>query len=161
MRYFVDAEFVEDGTTIMPISLALAAEDGRELYLEFEFDEARANVHDFVRENVLPHLREDRRRSREEARLLILAFVGDDPEPHFWGWYASYDWVLLCQVFGTMMELPPHFPYFIRDLMQVCEEQGVPRSELPRDPVNVHDALADARWIREAHAVATEYLRRA
>jgi hypothetical protein len=33
MKYFLDTEFIEDGKTIDLISIALVAEDGREIYL--------------------------------------------------------------------------------------------------------------------------------
>ncbi|HVX56933.1 MAG TPA: hypothetical protein VHA37_04325 [Candidatus Saccharimonadales bacterium] len=34
MKYFLDTEFIEDGKTIDLISVGIAAEDGRTLYLQ-------------------------------------------------------------------------------------------------------------------------------
>lgn len=158
MRYFLDTEFVEDGCTIMPISIALVSANGGELYAEFEFDEDKARRHDFVRENVLPHLRLERQ-PKETVALEIEDFVNNDPFPQLWAWYGSYDWVLFCQLYGTMQDLPRHFPMFIRDLKMVCVELRIPDHQLPPKPPNAHDALADARWLRDAHRVVERTIR--
>lgn len=168
MRYFLDTEFLEDGKTIMPISLALVREDGAHLYIEFPFDRARAEAHDFVRENVLPHLRAPTSwfRSSSEGKLWwdikregghasghdgafghhIDVFLDGDPAPEFWADYADYDWVLFCQRYGTMTDLPSQFPQFCMDLQQWYVQLGCPEGAKPPEPANAHDALADARW---------------
>jgi len=150
VRYFLDTEFVEDGETIMPISLALVQETAvgvhRELYLEYQFDEEKAEAHDFVRENVLPHLRGQERYTRAQAAERIQHFTlrpGEQPE--FWAYFASYDWVLLCQTFGTMLGMPHGMPHLCMDLMQFWMLRGRPCPRPPM-PENAHDALADARW---------------
>lgn len=38
--------------------------------------------------------------------------------PTFYGYYADYDWVLLCSLFGAMMKLPKGFPMYCVDLKQ-------------------------------------------
>ena len=152
MRYFMDTEFVEDGETIMPISLALVRQDGCELYLEFDFDEAKAVAHDFVRENVLPHLRGQEQYTREQAAVRIADFLGLDdsaegyPDIEIWAYFAAYDWVVFCQVFGTFMDLPEGCPRFCHDLMQWWTHLGFPRGVKPPHGAKVHDALADADW---------------
>lgn len=148
MIYLLDTEFVEDGHTIMPISLALVSlRDDQKLYIEFDFDEDKAKAHDFVRENVLPHLRCKKRLSREEGAQAIVDFV--DLTPQFWAYYASYDWVLLCQLFGTMMDLPEHFSKMCFDLQQWWCQLGAGQDVRPPLPENSHDALVDAKWNRE------------
>lgn len=140
-----DTEFIEDGKTIDLISIGLVREDGRELYLEnVECDHSRAS--DWVQENVLPHLA-GVRSSREYIADTVVAFVGDSPE--FWGYYADYDWVVLCQLFGTMMDLPKGWPMYCRDIKQMCDSLGNPR--LPEQGEGEHHALADARWNRKAY----------
>lgn len=154
VKYFLDTEFVEDGETIMPISLALVREDGAELYLEFNFDEAKAVAHDFVRENVLPHLRGQEQYTRDEAKRRITHFLGlgplhpaeSKPDIEIWAYFAAYDWVLFCQVFGTFMDLPEGCPRFCRDLMQWWAQLGHPDGVKPPHGAKVHDALADADW---------------
>lgn len=148
MLYFLDTEFLEDGKTIMPISMGIVCDDGRELYFEMEFDEERARAHDFVREHVLPHLRipSSDRLSREQAQAKIMNFTGEDSNPQFWAYYADYDWVLLCQIFGTMLDLPNHYPKYCMDLQQWWVQLGRPEGLKPQKPQKNHHALEDARW---------------
>lgn len=79
----------------------------------------------------------------------MLAFVGTD-KPELWAYYADYDWVVLCQLFGTMMDLPNGWPMYCRDVKQLCDELGNPK--LPEQGKSEHHALADARWTRQAWA---------
>lgn len=173
MRYFIDFEFIEDGHTIDPLSVGIVAEDGREYYAES--NEANLFIaNDWVKANVIPQLwsqRTDKREgniwSREHnqigglisrARMATEIRSFCDPEqygkPEFWGYYADYDWVALCQLFGTMMDLPKGWPMYCRDLKQWCDDLGNPR--LPEQGKGEHHALADARWNREAwHFLAT------
>jgi len=54
-RYFIDTEFIDSGKTIDLVSIGIACEDGRELYLQsVEFDHRKASQ--WVKENVLAHL---------------------------------------------------------------------------------------------------------
>jgi len=148
MNYFLDTEFEENGETIMPISLALVREKGCELYIELEFDRARARANPFVRNYVLPYIGNQVPLSRVVAAKAIVEYIGDDPSPVFWAYYADYDWVLLCQLFGTMMDLPPHFPKFCLDLQQWYVQLGKPKDAKPEKPREEHNALADAYWNR-------------
>jgi hypothetical protein len=65
-----------------------------------------------------------------------------------WAYYGDYDWVVLCQLFGTMMDLPEGWPMFAMDVKQLCVSLGDPR--LPEQTSAEHHALSDARWTREA-----------
>ncbi len=69
-------------------------------------------------------------------------------KPEFWGYYADYDWVVLCQLFGTMMDLPKGWPMYCRDIKQLCDDKGNP--DLPPFGKGEHHALADARWNKSA-----------
>lgn len=44
--------------------------------------------------------------------------------PELYGYYADYDWVLFCSLFGTMMDLPKGFPMHCRDLKQMLDEKA-------------------------------------
>lgn len=155
-RYFLDTEFVEDGSTIMPISLALLREDGYSLYIEFEHDEEKARAHAFVRENILPHLSGKDRRTKEEARRSINEFMGfnkdhpaeSKPSKHceIWAYYAPTDWVVFYQIFGTMMDLPKGCPRFCMDLQQWWVQLGRPEGVKPPQSAKAHHALADTDW---------------
>jgi len=148
MKYFFDTEFYEDGERIHPISLGMVREDRKELYFEYQFDESI--VSDWVRDHVVCHLewKPEHRITRPDACEMLLDFVGDDPKPEFWAYFADYDWILLCQTFGTMMDLPEHFPKFCMDIQQYWYTLGKPHKSRvrPAKPANAHNALADARW---------------
>lgn len=40
------------------------------------------------------------------------------PTPEFYAYYADYDWVVFCWLFGRMIDLPKGFPMYCKDLKQ-------------------------------------------
>lgn len=141
-RVWFDTEFIEDGRTIDLMSIGMVREDGAEYYAESaDCDLSRASP--WVRENVIPHLT-GVQKSRAEIVRDVVIFVG--PEPEFWAYYADYDWVALCQLFGTMMDLPEGWPKFCLDIKQSAYLVGNPSLQRPEG--GDHHALADARWNR-------------
>ena len=152
MRTWFDTEFIEDGHTIDLISIDLVCEDGIAYYAECEeCDLSRAS--DWVKANVIPHLHGGKSVvKRHIIAQEIVRIVGVNPE--FWAYYCSYDWVAMFQLFGTMMQLPKHWPMFCNDVKQMCYAMGNPK--LPEQRGIEHNALADARWTKEAW----EYLAR-
>lgn len=165
MKYFYDTEFIEDGKTIDLISIGIVAEDGREYYaISTEFDESKAS--DWVKENVLVHLPNRDRQfstgyhpwvSRATIKSDLLDFCDSTAfgKPEFWGYYSAYDHVALCQLFGTMMDLPKGWPMFTRDIIQECKRLGNPA--LPAQSKGEHHALADARWNKFAWEFLDSY----
>jgi hypothetical protein len=150
VRYFYDTEFIEDGRTIDLISIGVVAEDGREYYaVSTEFDPERAGS--WVRTNVLPKLPppasqfwRSRRQIREDLEDFLRVHDAQGADPiELWAWVAAYDHVALCQLWGTMPDLPRAIPRFTRDVRQLWEDRGCPR--MPPRPRDVHDALVDAR----------------
>jgi len=165
MRYWYDTEFIEDGSTIDLISIGIVAEDRREYYaISTEFSAKKAS--DWVKENVLVHLpprspnpayesprvvEESRAwKSRVEIMKGVWQFCHVEAygKPELWGYYSDYDHVALCQLFGTMMDLPKRWPMYTRDIKQWCDALGNP--ELPKQGKGEHHALADARWNKRA-----------
>lgn len=144
MRYFLDCEFLEDGRTIDLLSIGVCCEDGRELYLESSgVDLAKANP--WVVENVLPWLSGGPLQfPRRHIAAEILAFVGTDT-PEFWADYGAYDWVVLCQLYGAMIDLPKGWPMFCRDIQQEAARLGVDEFPMSEDQ---HHALEGARVCR-------------
>ena len=71
-----------------------------------------------------------------------------DSSPIFYGYYSSYDWVVLCQLYGIMMHLPKGFPYYCRDLKQIADDIWETTGKDTRfdAPKNEHNALEDAKW---------------
>lgn len=169
MRYFIDTEFMEDGKTIELLSIAICAQGSkREIYAEnIQANLSRANP--WVKENVIPQLwsqQKDKQLANEWTRdggkggLLDLGSIRReiiqfcDPAvygpPEFWGYYCDYDWVVFCQLFGKMIDLPEGYPMLCMDLKQSQIEKGC--KMLLEQPDEEHHALVDARWIRDCHA---------
>lgn len=146
MKYFFDTEFIERFVymydenpenrvhTVIPISIGIVAEDGREYYA--------INKHcrweladDWVKENVIRKLPNNwlhssyihrnlnpLYKSLDEIKADILAFAPPDSNPEFYAYYADYDWVAFCQIFGRMIDLPKGYPMYCRDLKQTLDE---------------------------------------
>lgn len=154
MKYWIDSEFHEEQDSLELISIGIVAEDGREYYAESS-DYNRARAHPWLQENVIPQLLPY---SKTKPRSLIASEVLQfcDPErygkPEFWGYYADYDWVVFCWLFGAMVDLPDGFPMYCRDIKQWADMLGNP--ELPKQKSAEHDALADAQH----HKVMWEFL---
>lgn len=165
------------------ISVGIYREDGKWLDMlssEYDFNDAS----DWVKDNVISKIYiqnvhgDNRNRymvdnfhksygnTNDEIKLAILQFFGCWRDQHFWrapegievyGYYADYDWVLLCSLFGRMIDLPKGFPMYCRDLQQMKDEKGV-TSETKGYPVqeNEHNALADAKWNYELYKFLTK-----
>lgn len=145
MKIWFDTEFIEDGKTIELISIGMIRADDAIYYAEVEgVDYSRADP--WVQENVITHLVGVHRPRRKIAEDII-RFAGEKPE--FWAYYADYDWVVLCQLFGRMMDLPSGWPMFCRDVKQLCDSMGNPK--LPPQVDVEHHALSDAVWTKKAH----------
>lgn len=161
-----DTEFHERGPAhpIDLISIGMIREDGEELYLvNGEMDFYAAWRHDWLRENVmeqLPLARDPDGIMEDDgldfdhpavvSRANIASQVSDFlkvPRLKLWAWYGAYDHVVLAQLFGRMIDLPGHVPMFTHDLKQEATRLHAP--ELPSQPAGEHNALADARHLRD------------
>jgi hypothetical protein len=153
VQYFFDTEFMENGRTVVPLSIGIVCEDGRELYLEWLRTPAElSRANEFVFANVFPHLRATKGdlsflRTPAEIRKELTSFVGDT-EPEFWAWYGSYDWMVMCQLFGNMTDLPRSWHQFFMDLRSIMEWEGPDRFVSPEQSGTAHDALDDARHLK-------------
>ncbi len=145
MRFWFDTEFYEDGRTIDLISIGVVAEDGREYYAETGDSPFLARKSLWLTENVLPHLT-GQRKSLYEIKRDLIEFMGEKPE--IWAYFADYDWVVLCQLFGRMIDLPKGWPMYCRDVKQLADDRGV--ADLPIQTGQEHNALEDAIWTAEA-----------
>ncbi len=84
----------------------------------------------------------------DEYRITPETFV-----PEFWADYCSYDWVVFCQLFGKMIDLPNGFPMYCNDLQQLWRVKGCP--ELPKQKQGQHNALKDAMYVKDLYEVLT------
>ena len=165
MIYDYDLEFLEDGRTIMPISIGIVAEDGREYYaVNGSISTRRVEKHPWLMENVVPHLPQphgDRLltmpkgwlfdyahplvKTRRRIAAEVRDFLTAAPDVELWANYGAYDHVALCQLWGSMVDLPSGIPMFTRDIQQEAARLGVGWDELPKQQGGEHNALADAR----------------
>ena len=182
------------------ISIGIVAEDGREYYaISKEFNPKDANQ--WVKDNVIsklpqrrvdfydsPRMRADSLlwKSNERIAKEVTAFVYNHPvtaPPHslqktdisFYGYYADYDWVVFCSLFGRMIDLPKGFPMYCRDLKQMYDETEARikyygyskesgrigsslilknQKDYPKQ-TNEHNALDDAWWNFELYKFIT------
>lgn len=183
------------------ISIGIYAEDGRELHLisnRYNYNDAD----DWVKKNVLLPLyiqsvHGDERNLMDvnnfnhfvgwsDGIILskILDFFGcyqdcgglffrapDNIEVY--AYYADYDWVLFCSLFGRMIDLPKGFPMYCIDLKQMLDEKikSMPLTDsfekdlatakaskrYPKQ-ANEHNALDDAKWNFELYKyINTKY----
>lgn len=86
-------------------------------------------------------------RTRRELAKDIREFFKSPDSFEVWGWCAGYDFVALCQIFGTMMDLPNGFPHYIKDIQYVLDERGIADEDLPPNAWAAHNALTDAKYI--------------
>lgn len=167
-KIFIDTEFIEDGETIKPISIGLVKETGEEYYAEFS-DTDLNEANEFVKISVIPNLKHPVSKINGTFPLLqwsplfknsiakntyqirgeILEFVGYSPV--FIGYYADYDWVLMCQLFGNMADLPSDWPMLCLDLKQelIMNEINLDTPEEKFPQPTTHNALDDAKWVKE------------
>lgn len=104
------------------------------------------------------------RHSYEGRMACLKAEYGNEPE--FYAYYADYDWVVFCWLFGKMMDLPNGFPMYCKDLKQMMDEKQnhidlntsvtEPRKDIkshtnyPKQE-NEHSAIDDSRWNRKLY----------
>lgn len=187
------------------ISIGIVAEDGRKYYAisnEYRYKDADP----WVQENVILPMYLDRvhgdarnrwsvnnfnhafGKSNEHIKLDILEFTGCWRDQHFYrtghdipevyAYYADYDWVVFCSLFGRMIDLPKGFPMYCNDLKQTLDEKAViftdpeqrvqksgsmyPQSMETKVKIlkshpgfpkqeNEHSAIDDARWNKKLY----------
>lgn len=156
MIYCLDTEFIESGHEhpIELLSIGVAASDGRTYYAEvLGANTSRASL--WVRKNVLPFLgskasRKGLSSTRLQIREDLVEFCRPHEKPTFWGYFADYDWVVFCQLWGAMVDLPYGFPMYCHDLKQLMDQRGIQKQDLPTLKGRAHHALCDAIWVRDA-----------
>lgn len=178
MKYFLDTEFCENVGSIDLISIGIVSETGKEFYAlnkHCNINSAWKNkwlvdnvfvqvyteyVHGDMR-NVSPFSRGSIKSifnsfglSKLEMKQGIDIFIGNDRNPEFYGYYADYDWVVFCWIFGKMIDLPKHFPMYCKDLKQMMDDRGLTKEWKQQncpDPEGEHNALVDARWNKKLY----------
>lgn len=183
MKIFYDTEFIEDGLTIEPLAIGMHREDGAELYcvsdsmeqairgcgLEWIYENVMTKLPYMLHYDAEQNLIVPRRNSAHpdflafasvgEIATKVEDFIAETPDPELWADYASYDHVVIAQLFGPMIELPSEVPMFTHEFRQVLEDRGLSDADLPvfynpdgkRYP---HHALFDARELHSHYEFA-------
>jgi hypothetical protein len=83
----------------------------------------------------------------------------------FYAYFADYDWVVFCSLFGRMINLPFDFPMYCKDLKQMLDDKAklltpltlaanldiIKKMPLFPKQEKEHTALDDARWNKALH----------
>lgn len=170
MRIAFDSEFTGLNQRTTLISLGLISGDGRSFYAEFT-DYDKAQVDDWQRENIFPHLWYDHlyevtpkvdsvypvhyymKGTRVQVGARLAEWLAQWETVEMWGDCLAYDWVLFCQLFGGGAECLPRNVYYIPfDLCTLLKLRGydpdMRREELSGPVIGQrHHALYDAAVI--------------
>lgn len=76
-------------------------------------------------------------------------------QPEFYAYYADYDWVVFCSLFGRMIDLPKGFPMYCRDLKQSLDEKLMQEYPINGTKVTLLNSTLDAKYIVELRAMKT------
>lgn len=159
MKYTLDTEFWEDGyqKPVQLISIGIVSELGQRYYaVNDDFIWKFVPSSHWIWDNVKPKLFLDDMdpkkivKPRHKIKQDLLEFFKNDPAPEFWAWFADYDWVVFCQIFGTMIDLPKNFPMLCMDIEQKRRMLGLSRGVMPAKSADEHNALVDAIWDMQA-----------
>ena len=156
-RFWYDTEFMEAPGFLELLSIGVVGEDGREFYAEVA-DAPVERANPWVRDHVLPHLGKPgvHRWTKPVIRHHLERFLAPravDPV-ELWGYFSAFDHVLLAWLWGPMAALPPGMPMLTLDVKQLTLGQGSPALP-PMVATMEHNALWDARWVRDAWAQLT------
>lgn len=174
-KVFFDTEItgLHQNTTL--ISIGLVAETGQTFYAELT-DYDALQVDDWIRENVINKLvlsTFDNTASLQEWKLkadkqtvkygLIKWFEQFD-EVEMWSDCLSYDWVLFCQIFGHVFNIPKHIYYIPFDICTLFKAKGID-PDISREQfaekifqdqtISKHNSLYDAFIIKACYEKAT------
>ena len=162
-RFFYDCEFDESQYGIKLISIGIVDENGNELYLiNKDYDWSCTST--WLMKNVYPSIKaapDYLKISYKDIANKILKFIQPSPEVEIklYGYYSAYDHVVLCQIFGKMIDLPENMPMYTNDLKQYLDYLGVDKNEVLSElQENEHDALCDAKWnLKLYNAIKNKY----
>lgn len=170
----MDSEFLdEDGKTIELISIAFVADSGYSLYcINRDAPWDRIYKNPWLMKHVVPslplktwtgvfagglewdllHPDYERVMPKTEIADRVKKFISQYADPQLWAYYGAYDFVVLAQLWGRMIDMPSGVPMFTNELRQEIRRLGNPR--VPEQTFGYHNVLEDARHQRRVR----EYL---
>lgn len=134
----------------------------RPIYKEFIYG-GNKNIHDFSYSTMKRLIEKEGKPNvviAEEIKEFIynptsVRPLGTEEPINFYGYYSAYDWVVFCQLFGIMINLPKGFPFYCRDLKQTIDEKNldfdIKKHLNYLENVITHNAIYDAIWNKKLH----------
>jgi len=162
-----DFEFLEEQYSLRPISIGLAAEDGRKYYAVYRnLPQAEVWDHIWLRNNVVPQLplREDKPldgwrtgwldvyhedvKHHDDIAAGVKQFINETPRPTFVGNCDACDFTLLGWLFGNFVSKnrPGKMKFWSADIQQWAWHLGINDDAYPKQADIEHHALNDAEW---------------
>lgn len=173
---FKDASDWVKKNVITPLYTSTVHGDQRNFFQDSDFHEYFGKSNQKIAEEILDFINNEPVKIIKSSNTVQLSdqsakdIRNGYTSPEFYGYYADYDWVLFCSIFGTMMDLPKGFPMYCRDLKQMLDVKVESKSiewghnaenfdmlnhvkTLPNYPKqeNEHNALDDAKWNLKLH----------
>lgn len=110
-------------------------------------------------------------KSLKEIKDDLIEFFSEDNDIDLYGYYSAYDHVVLCWLFGRMIDLPKNMPMYTFDIKQqidILVENLIPffdknytknqilkliknHPNFPKESIENHNALTDAKWTRDLY----------
>ena len=174
MKYFLDTEFYEKPGSIDLISIGIVSENGDTFYAEVtDCNKEEIEKDNWLKENVIQNLKYwdknfdnvmelfiDNGEStinwnlycrKEDLKAQLITWFARlaETKPIFYGYYADYDWVVFCWIFGRMIDLPKLFPMYCNDLKQTMDEMNLKNK--PEQEGKEHNSLDDAIYTRKLY----------
>lgn len=170
LLWFYDTEFIDTAKNTRFISIAIVPGEGMDIApyvgidVDAPWDEIIANK--WLHENVWVHLPrktvagietidndhpdvKTKHEIKRDLEKLFQYYTTQVGRNSLWGYFSSYDHLMLSRMWGRMLDLPDYVPMWTNDVMQLWERHNYYPPLKPVKPKNAHDALADAEWTRE------------
>lgn len=145
MKTVVDCEFTQLNLSSKLISMALVAENGRELYFELSDNYIVSDCSQFVFENVLPQLSGGpASMTLATARRALLDFLSGFDHVQIMTDAPLWDWEFFCSMAYHQGKWPNNVLNRPTNLIDLYNESGVQVDDAPELP---HHALLDARLL--------------
>jgi DNA polymerase III epsilon subunit-like protein len=168
---FLDTEFTNlDPKVGELLSIGLVTYNGKELYLELEYD--KRGVHPWVEKNVIPKL-QGNPISNEKARKKLLKFIGTpgkkSNKPFMMAYVNQFDAVYWYKLFDSPKEHPLY--WIPMDFASILFAHGFDPNSMgkkkffdllgiDKEAYKLHNALDDAKLLREMYLKFEDYIKK-
>jgi hypothetical protein len=159
-KFYFDTEFVEYDVTdangktqrmLELISIGVVDRNGRTFYaVSNEFNEAEAQKNPFIARHVLAQLPDKAdRKPLEDIKRELLDYIGDGRAELYY-WFAPQDSYLMLNLLGPdFLNLPDNIDPMPINVAQTFRDKGQPHHLIPDHDGQAHNALVDAKWLKE------------